>query len=344
MKNKYLYQFSYILLCILFLRCIAAAQTSATETNSAENPDKNLVHFGDLIDVDVLGSIEYDWRGRLNPEGFLDGIDFIEEPVFGLCRSEEEIAADIAKGYEKLLREPKVVVRVIDRSDRALSVLDGAVKKPQRYQIKRSVYLNELIILAGGLTERASGEIRIFRPQNLSCAAQPKAVETASSETDENREKFVKTSQNAGSQTFDVKISELLNGTKEANPQILSGDIVTVLEADPIYIIGGVSSPKQISSRTQITVSRAIASAGGIAKEGLEDSVTIFRRNGTETKIIEVDLGKIKSGQAEDLVLQGFDIVDVGQKGRAKKKYPPIIQLDEINAKKLALLPLKIID
>ena len=42
---------------------------------SIPESEVNLIHSGDLIDVDVVGSIEYDWRGRLNPEGFLDGIE-----------------------------------------------------------------------------------------------------------------------------------------------------------------------------------------------------------------------------------------------------------------------------
>ena len=350
MKCQKTLQLYFVLLCIVF--CILfsdgslAAQTPAPETVSTEKPqtEENLVHHGDLIDVDVLGSTDYDWRGRLTPEGFLDGINFIEEPVFGLCRSEDEIALAVARGFEKLLREPKVVVRIIDRSNRAASVLEGAVKKPQRFQIKRKVYLNELLIVSGGLTELAKGEIRIFRPQNLSC--NPKTTETENTNpTDgEKRERFVKTSQEGGSTAISIKISELLNGNKESNPQILSGDIITVLEAEPIYITGGVNNPKQIAARSKITVSRAVDSAGGLTKGAVESAVTIFRRNGNETKVIEVDLSKIKAEQAEDIVLQEFDIVDVGEKGRAKKKYPPVIQLYESVESKPATLPLRIIE
>ena len=51
-----------------------------------------LVHYGDIIDVDVVGSFEFDWRGRLTPEGFLDGYDRIEDPVFALCTPESAVA------------------------------------------------------------------------------------------------------------------------------------------------------------------------------------------------------------------------------------------------------------
>jgi protein involved in polysaccharide export with SLBB domain len=346
MKCRRLPQFYFILLCILFSDGLLAAQPPVPQTVSTEKTqtEQNLVHHGDLIDVDILGSTDYDWRGRLTPEGFLDGINFVEEPVLGLCRSENEIALAVARSYEKLLREPKVIVKIIDRSNRAASVLEGAVKKPQRFQIKRKVYLNELLIVSGGLTELAKGEIRIFRPQNLSCDSKTAEIDITLPNDGEKRERFVKTSQDSGSTAINIKISELLNGNKESNPQILSGDIITVLEAEPIYITGGVNSPKQIAARSKITVSRAIDSAGGLTKGAIGNSVTIFRRNGNETKIIEVDLSKIKAEQAEDIVLQEFDIVDVGEKGRAKKKYPPVLQLYESGENKPASLPLRVIE
>jgi protein involved in polysaccharide export with SLBB domain len=343
MKYQKLSRFFFIFLCILFSQSLLAAQSSAPEINPADKSptEENLIHYGDLIDVDILGSAEFDWRGRLTPEGYLDGINFVEQPVFGLCRSEDEIALAVARGYEKLLREPKVVVRILDRSGRASSVLDGAVKKPQRFQIKRKVYLNELLIVSGGLTELASGEIRVFRPHNLSCVPE---TEKLTLDNGEKRERFVKTSEGGGSTAINIKISELLNGNKESNPQILSGDVVTVLEAEPIYITGGVNSPKQIAARSKITLSRAIDSAGGLTKEALENEVIIFRRVGNETKIIEASLSKIKAEQTEDIVLQEFDIIDVAEKGRARKKYPPVLQFSRTDENKTANLPLRIIE
>lgn len=303
-----------------------------------------MIHFGDLIDVDVLGSLEYDWRGRLSPEGFLDGIEYAEEPVFGLCRTEEAVAADVAKNYEKLLRDPKIVVKVIDRSNRAVSLVEGAVKKPQRFQIKRRVRLNELIILSGGLTEQASGEIRIFRPAYLSCAAKSSESESVGENGNGVSGKFVKASNGQSPQITSVAVAALIGGKIDANPTILSGDIITVLEAAPIYIIGGVNNPKRISSRTQTTLARAIDSAGGLTKNATENFVTVFRRENGETKIIEADLIKIKAKEAEDIILQPYDVVEVGQKGNPKKKIPPVLQSFETTERKVGVLPLRVID
>jgi protein involved in polysaccharide export with SLBB domain len=329
-KSKFTMCVFSVGLAFLFALTLAAhAQTPADAPDQAD-----LIHLGDLVDVDVVGSFEYDWRGTLTPEGFLDGFDKLEEPVYALCRSEEDVAADVAKVFSKMLRDPKVVVHVLDRSSRAVVFLDGAVKFPQRFQIRRPVRLNELLIVAGGITENTSGEISIFRPQNLSCAAAPKV----------SGEKFVSVRQQSGPQTLNIKIPDLLSGDKNSNPQILSGDIVTVSEALPVYVMGGVNVPRQVSARSRTTLSRAIAAAGGVSKKGLAESVTIYRREAGETKILQADLNKINDESAEDLLLKPYDIVEVAQKGYAKRKYPPVIDTAGFQTSKLANLPLRIIE
>lgn len=344
------YRFSYIFLYLILAQISIAAQTptpTATPQNSTDNQttvippaEANLIHLGDLIEIDVVGSFEFDWRGTVSPEGFLSGINFVESPIYALCRSEEDLAAEVAKAYSKFLREPEIVVKILDRSKRPVSVMTGAVKTPQRFQINRTVYLNELIIISGGLTEKASGEIQIFRPQNLSCAS--RAV--SATNDGQNRERFVNSSGDNGSQYINIRISDLLAGKKEANPEILSGDIVTVLEAQSVYVIGGVANPKQVLFRTQITLTRAIDSAGGLTKNADARKITIFRRTNGETQIIEADLEKIKANQADDIILQPFDIIEVTQTGRERRKYPPVISEVSSTTENSAKLPLRVID
>ncbi len=326
-----------------------SAQTSTPEpvsenrANQTTVTEENLIHLGDLIDVDIIGSVEYDWRGVLTPEGFLSLTSYNENPVYALCRDEEAVALDVAKAYDKILRQPKVVVKILDRSNRPPSVLYGAVKTPQRFRINRPVFLNELIINSGGFTEKVSGEIQIFRPKNLNCLNEI-AAKDKNNNSEEKSEKYIAAAEDNNLPYINIKISDLITGKKEANPRILSGDVVTVLEAESVYVIGGVANPKQISFRSQITVSRAVASAGGLTKDALAQNITIFRRENKNTKIIEVDLNKAKINPAEDILLQASDIVEVAQRGRGKRKYPPIIKTAEPLGKNTAELPLRIID
>lgn len=336
--------FILIILAVCLWSIPVFSQETPTENVIFQiDPEKDLVHPGDTLDIDVVGSVEYDWRGTLTPEGFLSGLNFVDEPVFAQCRTESEISEAVAKGYSKLLREPQVVVKIIDRSKRPVSTVFGAVKNEQRFQIQRPVLLNELIILSGGLTDRASGEIQIFRPKNVSCAAQFRKTKEVFSE-DGSRERFVQASATEGTETLNIKISDLLRGKENSNPTIYSGDIVTILEAEPIYVIGGVAVPKRISSRSQTTLSRVIAGAGGFSKDSNPKQITIFRREGNDTKIIEANFDEIEKNADKDIVLKAFDVVDVGVKGRGKSKLAPIVKEEEFSSKNNANLPLKIID
>ena len=215
--------------------------------------------------------------------------------------------------------------------------LDGAVRTPTRFRLKRSVKLTELLVLAGGLTDDVSGEISIFRPRNLNCMSTALPPTAAG-------DKNAGSQQDNRSQTITIKISDLLNGDTAANIPILSGDMISVSRAVPVYVIGAVNSPRPVYSRAQITVSRAIASAGGLAKDADASKVSIFRRDGTDAKSIEVDLDKIKRGVTDDIVLSSFDIIDVASKGGGKRKYPPALANGTKTDRNGRELPLRVID
>lgn len=357
------YYFSIFILLLAFQTAAIFAQVNKTEaeTKSSDSqtssPDSinispnaepiesikedDLIHFGDLLDVDILGSTEYDWRGVITREGFLSGLEFSENEIYGLCRTEKSVALDIAESYSKILKNPQVEVTILDRSNRPVSTLYGAVKLPHRFKLQRQVRLSELIVLAGGFTEKASGTIQILRQPDTSCITKKQRdFESANPSGNE----FVKVSQNNGAEFINIKISDLLSGDDKANPQILYGDIVTILTAQPIYIIGGVVKPSKIAEREKLTVSRAIDSAGGLTKQANPQNVTIFRKENGETKLIKIDLDKISAKKAEDVILKAYDIVDVAEKGRDVKKYPPIIEFDDPENKNNSTLPLRVID
>lgn len=349
----------FILLMIIYPVSISAQiehldfskdiKTEKTDSPIKENQDNNkitdsnaLIHSGDLIDVDILGSTEFDWRGKVTPEGYISGLQFVEN-IYALCRTETVLADEIAKLYTKFLRNPKVKVRILDRSDRPVSSLRGAVKIPQRFQLNRPIYLNELIILSGGFTDGTNGNIQILRRTANSCSKpqNEKLITEGSEKTTEG--KFIKVSQDDGLEIINIKVSNLLDGQKESNPEILYGDIITVSGAEPVYVIGGVNNPGQILFRSGLTVSRAVSIAGGLTKKADSEKVKVFRRDGTSNKIIEINLDSIKVNEKEDVLLEPYDIVDVGGKGD-DRKYPPIIEFGNSDKTNNSKLPLRVID
>lgn len=294
-----------------------------TISSRAQNVDPiDLVHYGDVIEVDVLGGFEFDWRGTLTPDGYLDGVDGFNEQVLAICRSEKQIAADAERVFSRLLRDPKVVVKILDRSRRIPAVVEGAVRTPTRFQLRRSATLAELIVLAGGFTDLASGEVTIVRQKNAGCDV-PLGPENNSSS---NRT---------------IKISDLIGGLAIANPRIVDGDLITVRKASPVYVIGAVANPGPISIRGPLTLERAIASAGGLAKEADAGRVSIFRRNGSVTEIIEVSYKQ--GGASMDTKLRAFDIIDVAARGGVKRRFPPVAAPSD-SAVRVAEIPIRIVE
>ncbi len=315
------------------------------DTLNNENIDfDDLIHFGDLINVDIVGSTEYDWRGTITNEGFLDGLEFIDKEIYALCQNETKVSAEIAKSYGKFLNDPQVIVTILDRSNRPHSTLFGAVRLPQRFKIKREVYLNELLVLAGGFTEKASGDIQILRQPEASCKAKIERELKIAEQKKIQGESFVKINQDTGTNFINIKISDLLSGNRDANLQVLYGDVISVFAAQPIYVTGGVARPSKISVSDDINVTRAIASAGGLTNRADKKNITIFRRVDGVTKVIKVDLDAIATKKIKDIPLKPYDIVDIAENGRDEKKYPPVISFDDRNEDFDTNLPITVID
>jgi protein involved in polysaccharide export with SLBB domain len=318
-----------LLICCLLIPAALSVRPQATgRLNSSDKAGYGLIekiHFGDIVDVDVVGSLEFDWRGGLSPEGFLDGMDRIEEPVYALCRTESEVAGSIREQYSKFLRDPEVIVRIVDRSNRALAYINGAVKTPQRFQLRRPATLAELIVLSGGITDSSNGEIVVFRPPNVNCS----------------RDSENGADGKAAPERFSIKIADLLRGDVKANTIILSGDIVDVNQTAPIFVTGSVTAPKRMNLTPGLTLSRAVSAAGGLAKPFRGQKARIYRRGAS---VIEVDIYEIVEKKGEDKPLQPYDVVEVEQKGGGDPRPVSAIEPLAPGPETLSKLPLRIVD
>jgi polysaccharide export outer membrane protein len=110
------------------------------------------------------------------------------------------------------------------------------------------------------------------------------------------------------------KLSDTLLGQAQANPYVRPGDIVSVLSADQIYVIGNVMKPSAFPLKEPTTLSRAIAMAGGLGPDGKKSRVHVVRQepgvNGAKSDFY-VDLAAIQKRKAEDVALQANDIIEV---------------------------------
>ena len=108
-------------------------------------------------------------------------------------------------------------------------------------------------------------------------------------------------------------LSDTLHGMAEANPFLQPGDVISVPQADQVFVIGNVLRPTSIAMKEPLTVSKAIAMAGGTAPSTKRDKVRIIRQTpgSTAKKEIVVDLTAIEKNKAEDVALLANDVVDV---------------------------------
>jgi polysaccharide export outer membrane protein len=255
----------------------------------------------------------------VDDQGNVSELHFIDKPVPALCRTEKEVAKDIAVAYSKFIKSPQVSVRVIGRNSRPPAYVFGAVRVPARVQMQRRVRLQELITASGGVTEQANGDIQIMHTEAAMCPEPGDEVE----------EVFAKD----GSLMAPMKVykmEDLVAGKVASNPLIRPGDIVIVMEAKPVYITGMVMAPQGIFLRNGLTLSRAIAMVGGIRKDAKSDDVRIYRQKpgSFEQELLRVNFNAIKKKEAEDVVLQPYDIIDVAEASMfsGKRLFPTLAQ------------------
>ena len=87
---------------------------------------------------------------------------------------------------------------------------------------------------------------------------------------------------------------------------LLAGDVITAGVQRWVTVSGAVKRPGRHAFEDALTLSRAVETAGGVLRTGSER--VVVRRNGGET---EVDLGAVRDGKAEDVLLAPGDEVVV---------------------------------
>ena len=259
---------------------------------------------GDVLDVRVFGQPDLNALAEVDSDGNVSSLPFLDTPIPAKCRTEKELQKDIAKAYGKYIKNPQVSVRISERKSRQPATVFGAVRQPTRVQMQRKVRLNELVVVSGGFTERASGTIQILHTEPLMCPQPGEEAEAAPIEGTKIPLQI-------------VKLSELKAGKPEANPTIRPGDYIMVTEAEPVYITGSVIAPQGIFLRDQLTLSRALAMVGGVKKEAKLSDVRIYRQKPgrQDQETIHVDYAAIKKNQKPDFFLEAFDIVEVPEAG-----------------------------
>ena len=266
-----------------------------TSCVSAQQPvdDRYRIGPGDVIDIRIYNRPQLSREAvRVEGNGMIR-MPLIETEIQASCLTEGELAKEISTRYAKFYKNLQVDVFIKEYHSRQVAII-GAVNDQSRFELQRRVRLLELLTYAKGPSPRAGQTINIVH----STAASPCKKDD---DTD------------ASAAFTSYKLSDVLQGDPKSNPYLEAGDIVTLPEADQVYVVGNVFSPLTIALKEPITLTRAIAMAGGLKQDTRKDKIRVLRQEPGTTirKEITVDLYAIEKKRSEDLALLPNDIIDV---------------------------------
>ena len=168
----------------------------------------------------------------------------------------------------------------------------GAVKTPGRFKVQGRIRLSEVLTLGGGPISPAGRVVHVLHICSCYRCSESEAKDQKGMEYD---------------------LSATLQGRESANPYVQVGDLVIVPEAEFVSVIGNALRQQTFVYREGVTLTRAIALAGGVVKSSDLVRVKIRRPpyagQSSDTKV--VNLKAILQGSIEDPILRPYDILEV---------------------------------
>jgi polysaccharide export outer membrane protein len=265
----------------------------------------------DLLQVTFLG------QDKLGREVRVNGKGEIALPLIGAVKVAElspqkiETLLDQLYREQKYIKNPQITVFVKEYRHQKVMVT-GAVNKPGSYDIIGPRTLLEMLGRAEGLKENAGNIVQIVRHQSYS------EVNKAKNQAGEQSRQTYP----PGSDITEINLNQLLTkGVAGLNVPIRNGDVIYVPFASNAYVLGAVLKPGNVPVKDSLTVTQAVAMAGGLNPLLATDKISIIRiKNGHRTTI-PVDLSQIETGEINDVPLKENDIVFVQESGFKKFLY-----------------------
>ena len=255
----------------------------------------------DLVEISVFEEEKLNKTVRVSSQGN------ISLPLLGILRVKGLTANELEKEIrdllsEKYLQDPHVSVFIKEYRSQRISVI-GAVEKPGIFEVTGRKTILDMLAMAGGLKEEAGQLLFLIRP--------PIPEEEVAKENKDSDEAMPK--------TFVVDLEELLvKGDLTLNLPLIHGDVINIPISGKIFVGGEVKSPGGFPLKgKKLTVSQAIAMAGGLIPEadGAETKIFRYPGKGTERETLSANVYAIQKGESEDPYLKENDIIIVPKHG-----------------------------
>lgn len=242
---------------------------------------------GDVIDIELLGSVEGPQRTFVGPDGKIYFHLLPGQQVWGMTLGETQrlLERELA-AYEQ---NPQVSIILREVHSRRVSVL-GRVFSPGIFPLSQPMTVLEAVSRAGGLfTSRMSGSTEEMADLHHSFLIR------------EN-------------QLVPIDFNALIRGGDTSfNIYLKPGDFIYLPSAlgSNVFVLGAVYQPRAVPFKEQVTLLTAIAHCRGFTEDAKPKRVAIVRGSLHQPSIATVDAQAIISGRAPDLRLKPHDIVFV---------------------------------
>jgi polysaccharide export outer membrane protein len=255
----------------------------------------------DLLEINFLDTEKLRAEARVNGQGEIRLLLIGDVQVAGLTPA--EVAKKLVRLYKEgdYLKDPSITIAIKEFRHQKVAVT-GAVNKPDHYALIGPRTLLEVLGMAGGLSDKAGETAHIIRATKKSPTSKAAAPPQSFS---------------PGTETIVVDLNRLLlKGGVELNFPIQNGDVVFIPFARTAHVLGSVTKPGGVFLKENMTVTKAIAQAGGLHIMLSSNNATILRldENG-QRQTIPVNLAEITKGNEEDVALKENDIVYVQESG-----------------------------
>src|SRR5688572_20383367 len=195
---------------------LISALSAHAQQGRYSQDERYRIGTGDVLDIRIYNRPQLSREAvRVEGSGMIR-MPLIETEIQASCLTEGELAKEIAMRYAKYYRNLQVDVFIKGYHSKQVAII-GAVNDQSRFELQRRVRLLELLTYAKGPSPKAGQTINIVH----STAASP------CKESDES---------DASTAFSSYKLSDVLQGDPKSNPYLEPGDIVTVPEADQVYI------------------------------------------------------------------------------------------------------------
>lgn len=237
---------------------------------------------GDLLTVKVYESKDLDTEVRVSSLGEISLPLLNNVNVFNLTTAEAEEKVETLY-REKYIHDPHVIIHIKEHVSKQITLV-GAVKMPGTYDYVTRRRLLDVLAVANGLLEDAGSIAYVTR------------------ENPDTKERM----------RYMVSLDELLKqGNMRQNLVVLGGDVIFIPMAGQCFIDGAVRNPGTYALKTKMTITEALALAGGLASYADDDGIKLIRYMGSdqERAIVSLSYSDLQAGMGDTLFLQDQDMI-----------------------------------